>query len=108
MSLQVLALWKTILRIISSSLRKDNILLKALENLLVAGFRSSRRSIVNPLVTMWNETFGTYETLEYPAALEGSLRRLKAIVELELPSFPRSSADNVSTPTACCDSPLTG
>lgn len=65
-------------------------MLKALDVLIAAGLNSSHRAIVNTTVTFWNETFGQLDSLAYPPSVELAIRRVRLLVELELPTFPES------------------
>lgn len=76
--------------------RHDNMLLKALEALITAGLRSERQRIVNRTIEMWNGSFGSQTNLQYPHSVEKGLRRLRPIVDLELPEFPDDPSDEVS------------
>lgn len=76
--------------------RKDGQILIHLEPLITAGFVSRRRSIVNISIAIWNKTFGKEESLRYPSRLEMALRRLRATVELSLPSLEDRTGDIVS------------
>ena len=76
--------------------RKDSQVLLHLESLLISGFVSRRRSVVNPSITTWNKTFGKEDSLRYPPRLEAVLRRLHNSVELVLPSLDITDDDAVS------------
>lgn len=74
---------------------KDSNILRALEPLLVAGFASPHRSIVNETILFWNDTFGSQPSLIYPSQLEAVLRARSADADIELPTFPGSSDGKV-------------
>lgn len=44
---------------------------------------------------LWNSTFGSQATLEYPPDILVALRRLQGIADLQLPSFPKDSEGEV-------------
>lgn len=58
-----------------------------LGSLLAAGFQSSHKLTVNPMIQMWNSTFGTKKQLIYPPALKAALERLQPFADIELPGF---------------------
>lgn len=66
----------------------NNTLLKALDELFVGGLNSSHQEIINMTVSFWNSTFGRLETLDYPDRVQYAIRRLRPLVELDLPTFP--------------------
>ena len=63
---------------------------------MVAIFRSRHKSVVNESIAMWNNTFGTEDTLEYPEDLRTILQKLRSVTELRLPSFPERNGEEVS------------
>jgi hypothetical protein len=63
-------------------------LLKALDELFASGLNSTHREVINITVSFWNSTFGRLDSLEYPDKVEVAIRRLRPLVELDLPSFP--------------------
>lgn len=85
--LQVVSLWCEVTKAIERLPRKDSQILLHLEPLIVCGFVSRRRSIVNVSIATWNKTFGQETSLRYPTRLEQALRRLSTVVELSLPSL---------------------
>lgn len=88
-------MWKSALALIKTG-PISGLLLKALSDVISAGFSSTRRSIVNATVLMWNESFGQLESLEYPPKIETILRQLRQVVEIELPTFPPKADHDVS------------
>lgn len=44
---------------------------------------------------MWNRTFGSVESLEYPDDLRPTLSKLKTVTDLQLPGFAESEAEEV-------------
>lgn len=91
---QVFSLWQTVLRMLKS-LPTNAMLLKALDVLFAAALNSSHGTIINATVIFWNETFGQLDSLAYPPKVELALRRVKALVELDLPTFPEDDGDLV-------------
>ena len=70
-----------------------------MQELLIAGFRSRHKSIVNKAIAMWNmwnSTFGGEDGLEYPEGLGKILQKLKFEAELRLPNFPDTTVGEVS------------
>ncbi|KAK2777829.1 hypothetical protein FQN53_002053 [Emmonsiellopsis sp. PD_33] len=63
-------------------------LLQQLSILVTSGLESRHKSTVNIFIKLWNNSFGTLLTLEYPENVERALRRLKPFVHLLLPNFP--------------------
>ena len=92
---QVQAGWQSIVQLLKTLPFKDSALLKVLEPLLVAGFSSPHRTIVNQTIIYWNETFGSAESLDYPDKLESVLRARLADADISLPTFPESDDDRV-------------
>lgn len=88
-------IWTALLRLITGLPCSDSNLIKALEPLLVAGFSSPHRQIVNETILFWNAKFGREESLEYPAHLEGVLRSRMLDASIDLPTFPDSNDDHV-------------
>lgn len=93
-------LWKGVLSRLGSLPTKDSALLMALQILFSAGLRSRHRAIVNITVGFWNDSFGMQDTLEYPPQVELALRALRPFVELQLPTFPESTDNEVSVLSA--------
>lgn len=75
----------------------DTTVLKALGPLVVAGFSSPQKAIVNQTIVFWNASFGCQEMLEYPAQLERLLRAWATETDLVLPNFPEGDNEDVST-----------
>lgn len=90
-----MATWQALLKLVNSVPSSDSNLLKALETLLVAGFASPHRQIVNDTIVFWNGKFGAEESLEYPNKLESVLRARMIDASIDLPTFPDSNADHV-------------
>lgn len=74
----------------------DTRFLFSIQELVVAGFRSRHKAVVNEAIVMWNSTFGGEGTLEYPEELRNILRKLRPITELRLPNFPELDGEEVS------------
>lgn len=73
----------------------DTRFLFSIQDLVVAGFRSRHRAVVNESIVMWNSTFGGEDTLEYPEDLKTILQKLRPMTELRLPNFPESNGEEV-------------
>jgi hypothetical protein len=86
----VLHLWTQILDQLTELPHKDSSLLTLLQPLMVAGFVSPSRAVVNRTIAFWNECFGEQDTLRYPSDLENVLRAARPYVELGLPDFPET------------------
>ncbi|GAB7338107.1 hypothetical protein MBLNU457_4468t2 [Dothideomycetes sp. NU457] len=84
---QVMELWTQILHSMRT-MPLNSVLLKALADLMLAGFQSTHRPIVNSTIEFWNSSFGQLDELEYPESMVPVLSKLRAVAELELPSFP--------------------
>ena len=79
--------------ILSSHQQDSSRTLQMLETIILSGFQSRHKSIVNSTIEMWNQSFGTKQDLQYPEKLRDVLSRLRLDVsELLLPSFPYSAA----------------
>lgn len=87
------ALWQIICDSIKKLPRKDSSTLTALEPLVLAGFISRRRHIVNVAIHTWNDTFGKDQNLRYPSKLENVLQSLRHLVNLDLPNLPALETD---------------
>ncbi|KAI4764966.1 hypothetical protein E4T52_02086 [Aureobasidium sp. EXF-3400] len=97
---KVLALWQSILAQLKN-LPSNKTLLKGLDELFAAGLNSTHRDIINLTVSFWNTTFGQLDSLEYPSQVEEAMRRLRPLVELDLPTFPEN--DDASAPSPLRD-----
>ena len=73
----------------------DSDVLLSLETLLVAGFASPHRPVVNETILFWNTTFGAQDSLKYPPKLESVLRARMIDASIDLPTFPDSNPDHV-------------
>lgn len=74
----------------------DSNVLKTLEPLLVAGFASPHREVVNHTIVFWNAKFGAQESLEYPPDLESVIRARRADASIDLPTFPDGDRKRVA------------
>lgn len=74
----------------------DTRFLYSIQELVVAGFRSRHKAVVNESVIMWNGTFGGQDTLEYPQDLGTILQKLRPMTELRLPNLPELDGEEVS------------
>ncbi|CAD6590030.1 MAG: hypothetical protein ASARMPRED_004531 [Alectoria sarmentosa] len=74
----------------------DTRFLFSIQDLVVAGFRSRHKTVVNQAIIMWNSTFGGEGTLEYPKDLRDTLQKLRSMTELRLPSFPELNGEEVT------------
>ena len=63
--------------------------------MLVAGFSSPHRAIVNETVLFWNETFCNEQSIAYPTKLESVLRARVVDADISLPTFPDSNVEHV-------------
>jgi hypothetical protein len=88
--------WMTILDLLRSLPRKDQYLLRSLESLLLAGFSSPSRDVVNATITFWNDTFGIDTALSYPLSLEAVLFARSLQADLLLPGL-REDTDNIAS-----------
>ncbi|PGH28027.1 hypothetical protein AJ80_00282 [Polytolypa hystricis UAMH7299] len=73
----------------------DRSLLHKLAPLIAAGLESSHRTTVNEFIRMWNKSFGTQESVDYPDAVINALARLRPLVDLQLPTFPSRASSEV-------------
>ncbi|KAH7032382.1 Rap1-interacting factor 1 N terminal-domain-containing protein [Macrophomina phaseolina] len=94
----VYTLWNMVMTSVEQLPKHDTMLLKVLDTLIVAGLRSRRQRIVNRTIETWNKTFGGQKSLQYPVGVEKGLRRLRAVVELQLPDFPEGSSKEEEEP----------
>ena len=67
-----------------------------IQELVIAGFRSRHKAVVNESIAMWNNTFGIEDTLEYPEDLKAVMQKLRFMTELRLPTFPERTGEEVS------------
>jgi hypothetical protein len=104
---EVIGLWRDVNEAVERLPRKDSQVLLHLETLVLAGFSSRRRTIVNISIDSWNKTFGKEDTLRYPSRLEEVLRRFANTVELRLPSLNLQDDDTVRTTFIAAEPPLT-
>ncbi|KKZ66382.1 hypothetical protein EMCG_07886 [[Emmonsia] crescens] len=82
------ALTRSTTKLLQKSAESDDALLQKLATLITSGLESRHKSTVNNFIKLWNNSFGSKETLEYPENVEQALRRLKPFVHLLLPNFP--------------------
>lgn len=87
-------LWSQLLSLVAEKLSETNSqLLEVLEPLLMAGFSSPSKTIVNATIAFWNSSFARQEQLDYPPKLFPVLRARQAQTDLMLPGFPRPQVD---------------
>ncbi|RMX87788.1 hypothetical protein D0869_02109 [Hortaea werneckii] len=79
--------WDEIILLLQKMPEKSPITLRALEPLLVAGFSSPHKGIVNQSINFWNGTFGSNESLECPNTLAKVLRTRAADADISLPGL---------------------
>lgn len=89
----VVDLWSNIVELIGDITSKYTQLLQSLDRLLVAGFSSPSKAIVNATIVFWNESFGNETLLTYPLILQPVLRARRAQTDLSLPGFPANFSD---------------
>ncbi|KAF2171522.1 hypothetical protein M409DRAFT_63758 [Zasmidium cellare ATCC 36951] len=95
-SAELPSLWADVLRLVQHSFPEmDSVLLEALEPLVTAGLASPSKDIVNHTITFWNESFGSQDTLEYPAKLLPVLRARRAQADMQLPGLIDDETYNV-------------
>ena len=99
--LQIVELWSAITSSIETLPSKDSSMPRLLEPLILSGFQSQHRGVVNETIRMWNSTFGCVEGLEYPDSLKHALQRLRSMVDLQLRNFPTSPEEDVRRPLWC-------
>lgn len=92
---EIKSTWTALLALIKRIPSSDSNLLKSLEILLVAGFASPHRQVVNETILFWNAKFGGQRSLEYPPKLESVLRARMVNADIELPAFPDSNIEHV-------------
>ncbi|KAL8674339.1 MAG: hypothetical protein Q9168_001268 [Polycauliona sp. 1 TL-2023] len=80
-------LWKAVLDALESVAKPDSKFLSMLQDLFTAGFGSRHRRVVNSMITMWDHTFATAVSLQYPVELQAVFTKLRRTVDLELPGF---------------------
>lgn len=77
----------------------DGKVLDALQMLVASLLQSKKKQIVNAAVAVWNDTFGKQPALYYPRSVRTTLKQLRPIADLSLPTFPESlEEDPVNTP----------
>ncbi|KAI7546000.1 hypothetical protein KC317_g15549, partial [Hortaea werneckii] len=79
--------WSEIILVLHNMPDKSTTNLRALEPLLVAGFSSPHKGIVNQSIGFWNDTFGIDESLECPKTLAKVLRIRAAEADISLPGL---------------------
>ncbi|KAL9127422.1 MAG: hypothetical protein Q9217_003691 [Psora testacea] len=84
---QVKKLWALVATIIESVPDSGNELLSTIDTLVTASLRSRHSAILNDAVIVWNRTFGCAETLIYTEDLRRALIKLRAVTDIDLPSF---------------------
>ncbi|KAK3632616.1 hypothetical protein LTR56_016224 [Elasticomyces elasticus] len=94
MLIMITSMWTGMVLLLDTLPQRDSALLKALEPLLIAGFTSPHKSIVNQTVIFWNASFGAQDALEYPRQLAKVLQARAIETEMTLPGF--SLADSLA------------
>lgn len=87
----------------------DGKVLDALQMLVASLLQSKKKQIVNAAVAVWNDTFGKQPALYYPRSVRTTLKQLRPIADLSLPTFPESlEEDPVNTPPQFSESQEVG
>ena len=71
-------------------------LLLRLHHLVIASLRSRHSNILNSAVIMWNQAFGSAETLEYADDLRSVLMSLKIVANVDTPGIASDDSQRVS------------
>ncbi|PGH10277.1 hypothetical protein GX51_00034 [Blastomyces parvus] len=87
------------IKLFQKSAESEDTLLQKLSTLITSGLESRHKFIVNQFIKLWNTSFGSKGTLEYPENVEKALRRLKPFVHLVLPNFPPAADSTVDVPS---------
>ncbi|EEH07350.1 conserved hypothetical protein [Histoplasma capsulatum G186AR] len=87
-------------KLLQKSAELKDTLLQKLSTLVTSGLESRHKFTANQFIKLWNNSFGSRTTLEYPENVEKALRRLKPFVHLSLPNFPQeeNSTIDLSSP----------
>ncbi|EER45492.1 telomere length regulator protein [Histoplasma capsulatum H143] len=87
-------------KLLQKSAESKDTLLQKLSTLVTSGLESRHKFTANQFIKLWNNSFGSRTTLEYPENVEKALRRLKPFVHLSLPNFPQeeNSTIDLSSP----------
>ena len=101
---KIVELWSAFTGAIETLPNRDSSMLRILEPLILSGFQSKHRAVVNETIRMWNDTFGCVELLEYPDCLGHYLQRLRSFVDLRLPGLRETSEEDVCYPFLICRS----
>ncbi|KAK0274735.1 hypothetical protein LTR35_011518 [Friedmanniomyces endolithicus] len=86
--------WTDLVRLMEDLPHQDIVLLNALEPMLVAGFSSPHKSIVNDTVLFWNAILGVNDALDYPQQLAKVLRARAAETEVIMFGFPEDQSED--------------
>ncbi|KLJ08541.1 hypothetical protein EMPG_16016 [Blastomyces silverae] len=86
-------------KLLEKSAESGDTLLQRLSTLITSGLESRHKFTVNHFIKLWNNSFGSKETLVYPENVERALRRLKPFVHLELPNFPPAGDSTIDVPS---------
>lgn len=99
LTIAIRELWKILTDAIKSVPKHDSLFLAGVQDLMLAGFQSHDKSVVDDTIMMWNQSFSKAETLEYPPRLHAVLSRLRRRVVIGLPGFvDDAEAEIVSSP----------
>jgi hypothetical protein len=98
-SLDIKKLWEKLLFAVEALPRHDSEALSSLHVILASAFESRHKATVNSTIKVWNATFGEHPSLNYPARLRTALIKLRTVVDISLPGFPKDSNDAVSEPS---------
>ena len=90
-------LWAEVVTAIETSPKIDGRFLLAIETLMISSLKSKQKAVINESIQLWNQTFGTAKSLEYPASLLPVLVKLRTLTDISLPTFPKGIDIDVST-----------
>ena len=71
-------------------------ILYRVDAVFAASLGSRQRSIANDAISLWNETFGALESVEYSDVLTRSLKRVSSLTDLSAPGLTAMKDSEVS------------
>ncbi|KAG8533212.1 uncharacterized protein KY384_001995 [Bacidia gigantensis] len=90
-------LWALVASIIERVSESSNSLLQRIHFLIDSGLRSRHKVFLSYAVTMWNQTFGCEESLDYPDDLRKTLLKIRSITDIDVPGLPEESSQQDET-----------
>ncbi|QIX01619.1 hypothetical protein AMS68_007136 [Peltaster fructicola] len=93
--------WSIVLSLLRMEMSKNTFNKALVEQLLMAGLRSTSLEIVNNTIELWNSTFELQETLKHSDDLQQVLRALNTVAIIRMPRLSVSTDEPLLSLPAC-------